>query len=73
MNWIKFRDQMPPIGKRIVVTRPGSKTLGIATLLYTLSHEEDKDRGFGHGATEEMLKISGGHWLEIPEPPKEDR
>lgn len=70
-QWIKFKDKMPEIGKRIIVTRPGSQTLGITTLLYTFIHEEDKERGFGLGATKEMINCNPGYWLEIPEPPKE--
>jgi hypothetical protein len=70
-QWIKFKDKIPEIGKRVVVTRPGSKTLGITTIMYTFIHEEDKERGFMMGTSEELIKSTGGYWLEIPEPPKE--
>lgn len=70
-QWIKFRDKVPPVGKRILVTRPSSHTLGIVTLLYSFIHEEDKERGFPMGSTEDMLKTAGGYWMEIPEPPKD--
>lgn len=71
-QWIKFKDKLPPLNKRIVVTRNGSKTLGITTLMYTFAHEEDKDRGFNMGTNEDLIKLAGGYWLEIPEPPKDE-
>jgi hypothetical protein len=72
MKWIKFKDQMPAVGKRVIVTRPGSETLGILTIMYQFIHEEDKEKWFPRAATEEMIRSTGGYWLEIPNPPKEN-
>lgn len=70
-EWTRFKDKLPPIGKRIIHTSPGSDTFGILTLMYILIHEEDKEKGYPLGATEEMLQCGPGYWLEIPEIPKE--
>jgi|ERR1700756_1359685 len=69
-HWIKWSDQLPPLGKKVITTRPGSNSLGITTLMFTLNHEEDSERFLG-GGTEEMLKACPGYWFEIPEPPEE--
>lgn len=71
MEWKKFENELPPLGKRVVVTRPGCRTLGISTLFYAFVHEEDKNSDYLLGLTAEMIKRSDGYWLEIPEPPEE--
>lgn len=40
--------------------------------MHTFIHEEDKKRGFHMGSSVDMIKTSGGYWLEIPEPPKDE-
>ncbi len=70
--WTRFKDKLPEIGKRVIMTRPGSKTLGIVTIMYVFIHEEDKKRNFPMGCDKEMLKTIGGYWLEIPDPPKDN-
>jgi hypothetical protein len=72
MEWKRFKDELPPVGKRVLVTRPslGGEIVSVASLLYVFGYEEDKNRNnFTLGATKEMIEASTDYWLEFPEPP----
>lgn len=45
-QWIKFKDKLPDIGKRCVVTRPGSKILGITISCILLFMKRTKNEVF---------------------------
>jgi len=69
--WKSIKDELPPIGEKILITTPGGG-LSIMTLGYTWCHEEDRIRGnCGLVADEELIKCAGGYWMLIPEKPRE--
>ncbi len=71
-KWISFKEQLPPVGEKILVTRPGSKSLGTCTLMYALVHQEDTEKGMWGGATEGMIKSAVGYWMTIPKHPEDE-
>ena len=68
MEWISYKDKMPPIGKRILHHETGARFINVTTVM--LMFIDEQHRSHGHmGLTEPMLQLMNGHWLEIPEPP----
>lgn len=67
--WKSIKDELPPIGKKILITTPIGG-LAVMTLGYNWCYEEDLNRGHGHFVgTEDTIKCVEGYWMLIPERP----
>ena len=66
-KWINIKDELPPIGKKVVITRPDG-TLCVITLGLSWHHDDGNHWPETH--TEEMIKLTSAYWYLLPEPPK---
>jgi hypothetical protein len=67
-NWISIKDQLPPLGKKIVVTNPHNKNLSIVKLGY--SWEVDSDRDFLRILSEDDIRKMDSYWFLLPPLPE---
>lgn len=65
-KWIKFKDQLPPLGIPLVIYKPNKcDQIALTKMGYTFSRLDDKC--FPIPATEKQIKDMEGYWLELPE------
>ncbi len=71
MQWKALKDELPPVGKTVLITAPSpDQSFRVAALNYTWEMK-DGNRGWPVGFDETKVKDSGGYWLEIPPLPTE--
>lgn len=68
MEWKSLKDELPPIGKKILITAPDHR-VRVVSLRYTWQ-AEDEHNTWPVGLDRKTIEQSGGYWLEIPPLPE---
>jgi hypothetical protein len=74
MEWINVKDQLPEIGREVIVFSPNSNDgTGRVTALTRLIRYEEATQFYwdnSYGGSNIYIQSAITHWMPLPEPPK---